>query len=276
MRNLLFLIILNIFMINVSSSAAPSPSYRFTVVPQFPPTQIYKEWQPLIKQISADTGLTLELKIPSSIPKFEAIFLSGQTDFAYLNPYHAVMAWYAQKFQPLIRDTKLLTGILVVRKDGPNAITELAEKVVGFPAPNAFGASLYMRALLKEKMNINIEPRYLETHSNVYRNIIVGKILAGGGVNATFNTEPATVKEQLRIIYETPGVAPHPIVAHPSVPAADHQKIIAAFIKLNSNPQGQALLNAVRIPTPIIADYERDYRPLEELKIEKYVVKESE
>ncbi|CAK0746029.1 phosphonate transport system substrate-binding protein [Gammaproteobacteria bacterium] len=249
--------------------------YTFAVVPQFPPTQIYKEWQPLLKRLNADTGLFLELKIPASIPKFEAMFLRGETDFAYLNPYHAVMAWRAQNFQPLIRDSKLLTGILVVRNDGPKEVKELEGKAIGFPAPNAFGASLYMRALLAEEVGIHIEPRYLETHSNVYRHVIVGDVAAGGGVKATFTSEPDGVKEQLRILYETVGVAPHPIVVRPSVPTADQRKVLKALLALFETPAGRELLAAVRMPTPMAADYERDYRSLEKLRIDKYVVTES-
>ena len=53
---------------------------------------------------------------------------------------------------------------------------------IAFPAPNAFGASLYMRALLAEQEKININPIYVETHANVYRNVIFGRASAGGGV----------------------------------------------------------------------------------------------
>lgn len=36
------------------------------------------------------------------------------------------------------------------------------------------------------------------------------------------------------------------------------------------------LLKDIRIPEPIVADYERDYLPLEKLKIEKFVAVEKD
>jgi hypothetical protein len=55
----------------------------------------------------------------------------------------------------------------VVRKDDPiKSAGELDGKEVAFPAPNAFGASLWIRALLAEREKIRIVPAYVKTHSN--------------------------------------------------------------------------------------------------------------
>lgn len=248
--------------------------YTFAVVPQFPPAQVSGEWLPLLKRLGADTGLSFELKIHASIPKFESAVLRGEADFAYMNPYHAVMARHAQGFRPLVRDSKPLRGILVVRRDGPMEIAELDGKTVGFPAPNAFGASLHMRAFLAEETGIRIKPRYLDTHSNVYRHVIAGNVTAGGGVRATFESEPDAVRAQLRILHETVGVAPHTVAARTAVPDADRRKVVSALLALRDTPDGRDLLEAVRMPGVVEADYDRDYQPIEKLRIEKYIVTE--
>ncbi len=128
-----------------------------------------------------------------------------------------------------------------------------------------------MRALLKEKHGIDFESRWLQTHSNVYRHIITGDIVAGGSVQRAFDSEPKTVRDELKVIFETPGVAPHPIVAHPRIPVSDRAKLIGALLKLRATDDGKALLKAVRMPGLVEADYARDYLPLENLKLEKYV-----
>ncbi len=150
--------------------AAPAVIYSFSVVPRVSPTQLHKEWQPIMERISLETGISLQLKISPSIPKFESEFIKGEPDFAYMNPYHAVIAKQAQGYIPLFRDNKLLTGILLVRKDSPyKSIQDLNGKTIGFPAPNAFGASLYLRALLTETFKIQFETRYLTTHSGCFQ-----------------------------------------------------------------------------------------------------------
>lgn len=259
-------------------ASAQSPlKYSFSVVPQFSPTQLHREWAPVLARLSHEAGLNLELKISPSIPLFEADFLNGTPDFAYMNPYHAVMAKRAHGYLPLLRDRQNLTGILLVHKNSPyTKASDLQNQTLGFPAPHAFGASLYMRALLSETVKLHFETRYLGTHTNVFRHIVRGDIAAGGSITAAFDDEVPEVRSQLRIIFKTPEVASHPLVAHPRLPESARQALTRAFLALAKDPAGQALLQNIRMSDPVNAHYERDYGPLEQLNIQKYIVKESE
>lgn len=242
------------------------------VVPQFQAAEVHQTWGPVLDRLAQETGLSFTLKIAKDIPAFEDDFEAGRPDLVYLNPYHQVMAKKAQGYVPLVRDGKLLTGILVVRKDDPITSTKaLAGKEIAYPAPNAFGASLLVRSHLQEVDQINTQPFYAKTHTNAYRQVIVGKMAAAGGVRATLDKEPDEVKAALRILWETPGAAPHPVSAHPRVPAKQMEAIAAGFLKMSKDAAGQALLKAVLIPNPVRADYSRDYQPLEKLKLDKYV-----
>ena len=190
-----------------------------------------------------------------------------------MNPYHQLMAMRAQGYVPLVRDAQPLTGILVVRKDDPIAsVRELDGKDLAFPAPNAFGASLWMRALLAERERIQINPVYVQTHSNVYRHVMRGKAQAGGGVNHTLAQESEAVRGDLRVLMETPGVASHPLSAHPRVPAKVQQTVADALLRLNDDAAGRALLKQVFSAAPTRADHGRDYRPLEQYRLDRYVV----
>jgi len=135
---------------------------------------------------------------------------------------------------------------------------------------------LYMRALLAEQEKISITPNYLKTHSNVYRHVIMGEAAAGGGVNNTLKREPPEVQAQLRVLFETPGVASHPLVAHPRMPEGLRQAVTNTLLEMQNDPAGQKLLAAIQLPKPVKADYARDYQPLEKLKLEKYVVIEKD
>jgi phosphonate transport system substrate-binding protein len=96
---------------------------------------------------------------------------------------------------------------------------------------------------------------------------------AGGGANTTLNKEPRELRDELRIIYETPAIAPHPIASHPRVPASDRKKLRDAIMNLAENDRSRLLLKAVGMPKPVIADYTRDYKPLEPLDLGQYAVK---
>lgn len=260
-------------LVKTSLSSTTSQRFIFGVVPQFEPEYIYSAWNPVLKEISKILNIQLELKIYKTIPEFEKAFLAGEFDFAFMNPYHAVMAKKAQGYIPLIRDRTPLKGIIVIKKDAPfSSITDLDGAVIAFPAPNAFAASLYMRALLTEKFKIRFTPKYVKTHDNVYRHVLLGLAQAGGGVNNTFLRQPPEVRENLRILFETPPSAPHPIVAHPRVPSSLQKNFVKVFLELSKEKRWTDNFHKIQIPDPLPADYERDYLPLEKLNIEKYLV----
>lgn len=261
-----------------TAAVAERDTYILAVVPQFAASEVHRNWAPLIKKLSKSTGRNIETRFYPTIPKFEEAFLKGEIDLAFLNPYHAVMAKRAHGYIPLVRDgANLLRGILVVRHDSPmTSIKELNGKELAFAAPNAFGASLHLRALLAEQEKISIVPRYVKTHSNVYRHVIMGDAAAGGGVNNTLRRELPVIQAQLRVLFETPGVPSHPLVAHPRVPESVRKVLINTLLGMGKDPAWKKRLAAAQIPRPIKADYVRDYQPLEKLGLEKYVVIEKD
>jgi len=89
---------------------------------------------------------------------------------------------------------------------------------------------------------------------------------------ATLQQQPQQVQDKLRVIYETRRIAPHPIVAHPRVPARDREKLRQAFLDMGATPEGQALLAKVPIRSITIASSE-DYRELLGWGLEHYYVK---
>lgn len=248
-------------------------TYTFAVVPQFSPVDIGTRWTPLLKRIESDTGLAFQLRVYEKTPVFEAEFLKGIPDFIYLNPYHMVMAARAQGYVPLAKSAESLAGILVVDREGPvKNLSDLNGASLVFPSPNAFGASLYMRALLTEKEKLGFTPVFAGTHQNVYRHVLLGEEKAGGGVLATLEREPAPVRARLHILYKTPETPSHPLAAHPRVPAEVREKVVAALLALQRDPAGRKLLDDVELSGVQPADYAKDYQPLERLRLERYLV----
>lgn len=248
-------------------------TYSVSVVPQLPPAATYARWAPLLERVGRQAGACFDLTIPETIAAFEKSLWSGRPDFAFANPYHEVIAKRRQGYVPLLVDTKTpLSGIIVVRADSPiRDIRELHGKDLSFPSPNAFAASLLIRSELA-RQGIRINPVYLKTHANVYRSVVAGDKPAGGGVNNTLQREEEGLRQSLRVLYETPKYAPHPLAAHPRVPRKAREDVIAAFLALADDAQGRALLEAVQMPQPGRADYPRDFLPLERLGLERFVV----
>ena len=262
-----------LLLITLSLTSRAEVEYRFGVVPQFEPRQLAAIWVPILHELERRTGLLLTMTGAPRIPDFEEDFRQGRFDFAYMNPYHSLMAAEAQGYEPLVRDGgRSLFGILVVPRESPiRSLSELEGRQVAFPAPNALGASLLMRADLKELHGVNIEPRYVKTHSSVYTNVLLGRVAAGGGVMGTLKRQKPEVREALRILYKTREMPTHPVVVHPRVPAEHREAVRRALLEMGADERGAALLAKVPIQRVVAASAE-EYQPLGEWGLERYVV----
>lgn len=259
----------------ISSHAESKQVYSIGIVPQFEIRHLRKIWNPIIEEIKKNTGIELTLIGSPTIPDFEKEFNEGRFDFAYMNPYHVLIANKSQKYIPLIKDNgRKLHGILVVRKDSNiKSVQDLNGKKIAFPAPNALGASLLMRANLTNDYNIKFNPVYVKTHSSVYLNVIVRQADAGGGVQKTLNEQKINISSALKVLHQTPSVAPHPLTAHPRVPKEVIKKITQTLLMMGENPIGQALLAKIPIKKIGPASID-DYVPLKKYNLEQFYVKE--
>jgi phosphonate transport system substrate-binding protein len=251
----------------------PKRTYILAVVPHQLPMFVYKEWTPLVKLLSRRIGADIELRTYRTIPRFEAELFRGIPDFAFMNPYHEIMAKKAQGYVPLVRGDEPLSGILVVRRDSPiKSVGDLQGKTIAFAAPNAFGSSLYMRALLTEQFGIKFKPYYVDAHNEVYRHVILEEAVGGGGIKHTLDIESDAVKSQLRILFETPKTASHCLSAHPRVPPEIRELVLNTILSLGTDKSEQQWLERIQLAAPVKANYDKDYKPLEKLGLEKYLV----
>jgi len=262
-----------ILMFNIKSFA-DTTTYTVSVVPQMQTTHIQKTWGKFLEALSEKTNLNFKLKHYATIPLFEKGLEAGEPDIAFMNPYHAVMAYDWHKYEPIIHDDKKLVGILVVKKDSDiKSLQDLQNKTLAFPSPNAFAASLYMRALLEVEEKISFKPVYVKTHSNVYRNVLFNTYPAGGGVNNTLQREPTSVSSKLRILYTTKATAPHPISVHPRVSKELKEKIQNTILAMRKEARYKAILDEIQVPYPVSTSYDKEYKSLKKLNLEKYLAK---
>jgi phosphonate transport system substrate-binding protein len=265
--------LLLVILLGGSSLLRAETVYSFGVVPQFEARELASIWVPILVDLSKRTGLQLSMKGSPRIPEFEISFEAGEFDFAYMNPYHAVIAMRRQAYIPLVRDATPLSGIIAVRKDSPyKNVKDLAGLKISFPAPNALGASLLVRADLDSLFHIKMTPLYAQTHSSAYLNTVLGISEASGGVKATFERQKTDIRDNLRILYETRKAPSHPVLVHPRVPQAHRLLVQQALLAMAASPEGAALLAKVPILQATQAS-PAEYLSLTRWKLEKYTVK---
>jgi len=251
-----------------------SKTYVLARAPQLNARTLVEAWGPFVQRLSRDVGVSITLQVFDSRERFEAELFAGLPDFAFGNPYHSILAHERVGYVALVRDDSApLVGVIVVREDSPiRTVQDLMGKTIAFPDPHAMAASLYIRALLSETHRLKFEPLYVGTHENVYRSVYLGRADAGGGVCRTLESEEPELRSQLRVVFETPGVPPHPLIAHPRVPEALRQKLVAAILRMSEDADGKKLLDGVQLSQPVAADFKRDYSAVLRLGLEKYTV----
>lgn len=248
--------------------------WRLGVVPQLTPLETTQRWAPVVQEIN-QAGVPCELVVFPSIALFETAFLRGEVDFGFMNPYHMVMARRTHRYEPLLRDRRPLEGVLLVKEDSPiDRLEQLGGVRISFPSPNAFAASLYIRSVLERQFKVAFQAHYASTHRNALRQVLAGDSAAAGVVKTTLEQEHLEVRNQLRVIYTTPALAPHPLAAHPRVPLAVRTALIETLVNMAQKPATQPLMAGIQMPNPVRADYIAEYAPLERLDIEKFIVTE--
>lgn len=262
-----------LWLASVAGPVMADTSYAFGVVPQFEARRLSEIWTPILDELEKRVGIDLRFQGSPKIPEFERAFARGEFDISYMNPYHALVALDSQGYQPIIRDgDRQLFGVLIVRKDSDyREVSDLQGARIAFPAPNALGASLLMRAELDRQHGLDFTADYVNTHTSAYLNVVLGDADAAGGVMGTFNRLDPAIREHLRVIYKTAPVPPHPIVVHPRVPSEVATRIQDAFLELAATPEGAELLAQVPIRNAVKTDIS-EYQMLRDFKLEDYYV----
>lgn len=205
------------------------------IVPQQSPLKLLKVWKPIAKYLSEQTGEKVIFKTEKSISKFEEVLYKGGYDFAYMNPYHFIVANKVQGYVAKVRASKNIKGILVKKKgtDMENIIDKNSR--ILFPSPNAFAATLLIKYELIKKYNVDLgilnTARYVNSHDSVYKGVSRGIGDVGGGIERTFKSlNDNDTKNSLVIVHRTKEYPSHPFAFKSTMPKLLQNKLIDALL----------------------------------------------
>lgn len=245
---------------------SPSAILSFGIGPQQSPSELAKNWAPIIRHISRESGVPLEFATAKDIPAYQQKMESGLYDIAYINPYHYVTFNQTTGYTAFAKqENGTFVSIVVVRKDSPAMkLEDLDGKQLASPSPTAL-VNMLALSHLKNK-SINITPSYVVSLDSVYRSVAKNLFAAGIAEARTFNTIDPEVRNQLRILWSSDPLPPFAFSAHPRVPKATLQKIQTAMLNMTKTPQGISLLKAVNF-NGFIASHDSDYDAVRALKL---------
>lgn len=138
---------------------ASADTLRFGIVPQQTALRTIELWGPVADYLSQATGHQITIATAKDIPTFEQNLAAGEYDIAYMNPYHFTVFHESVGYQAIAhRAGQGIRGVIVVREDSEiDSIQQLNGKVIAFPAPAAFAATLVTGAELRQA-GVQFEP----------------------------------------------------------------------------------------------------------------------
>ena len=223
---------------------ASADSFTFSVVPQQNAIKTAQVWAPVIDYLAQVTGHEFKLRTAKDIPAFQDGLAEGIYDFAYMNPYHYTTYSESAGYLPLVhRAGNGIRGVVVIKKGSPiRSLMDLDGRVLGFPAPAAFAATLINRAEIKAA-GATVTSKYTSSHDSVYRAVAVGLLDTGGGIGRTLKAADPKVRDQLEILHTTQEYTPHAVAVLPSVDESLRRQVQQALVDM----QDLALLDRLKI-----------------------------
>lgn len=234
------------------------PAYTVAVMPAVPAVFIKQYWQPILNQLSQQSGLHFHLRLFSNMADFERSLSRNEVDIAVVSPVQILA--HRSHLQPLLRNERALTGLVMVPLSSPvKALPDLAGRTVATQSSAGFPADAMVRSAL---LAAHIAPRFklTSTEVNAAQSVALRRADAAILSNYSASLLPPSVAKQLRVMYQSAELPGPTIATHPRLGAESTQKIKAAFLQLRATHA--ALLKPVLIENLVEADFDKDYAVL--------------
>ncbi|TXH77044.1 MAG: phosphate/phosphite/phosphonate ABC transporter substrate-binding protein [Thiobacillus sp.] len=253
------------------SSSADQGAYRLGVLPLQSPNKLAVMFLPLAEALSERLGRPVQFVTAPSFSAFMTRVSEKNYDILYLNPllcsralahgYHVVAKVGGEPF----------TGILVVRRDSPLKELDPAQLPsrlrIGFPDPGAYAATVMTRRYLS-RLGIDVDRRfqvkYFGSQDSALMALYSGLVDMAGTWKPSLRSMPKDVRNDLRVIAETPPEPQMPIAVRNDMPPADAEAIVAVLTELGQTPRGQAILGGMALPQGFVAANDREYEKVGE------------
>lgn len=245
---------------------AQTPSGQaFGVIIHRNPTITAQYWNPILRYVSAKSGVPLELRVArTGAEHTEAV---GRGDFRFLYSNHNFIGanddvGYKVFARPREEAGR---GIIVVPESSlVRTLEELRGSEVVFPHRAAFlGYHLPMDALLRR--DIQVKVLFAGNQEGAIAQLVAGRALAAGVSAEVFRAYAKRNNIAFREIWRSEPYLNLALSRHPKVAEAEGNAVRDAFIGMDRDPEGAKVLAAVSelvksdIPLAFVAARDADF-----------------
>jgi phosphonate transport system substrate-binding protein len=248
-----------------ASAAAQARSYNFSPVNQYNLQVSASFWNPIIRYVSARSGVRLNLKLGRTSADTTSYVLTREVDFAFSNhlfsPDREKMGWTVFGR----RDAAPVRAQIVVPADSPvKDLAGLAGATVAFPGPEALlGYKVTCAQLLHQNIPVNVV--FAGNMDAAFTQLFAGKAKAAGANSQLVQNYSGREGKAFRVLWSSAPFNDLALMASPRVPAEDVRAVANAFLGMRQDPEGRRILDAaaelVHAPEPVgfVAASNADY-----------------
>ncbi len=214
----------------------------FGVVSQRSPLLTAQYWNPILRYVSAKSGVRLELKLGKTGDGTSAMVGRGEFDFVYTNhnftPRNDTVGYkvIARPIEATIRGQIVVVGTSPIR-----SLAQLQGKDVVFPSKSAFvGYYVPMNALMRAGIEVN--PQFAGNQEGAMGQLKAGRVNAAGVNSQVMRDFSEREKFEYRVLWSSEGYLNIPISVHPSVTKQKATAVRDALVQMSNDPEGQRVL----------------------------------
>ena len=231
-------------MISRPAACADTPLV-FGVFPNLTARQTIVTYRPLADVLEKHLQRRVILFSARDFKTFVERTRQGDYDILLTAPHLAWLARQDAGYRPLLKYAQPARGLLVVKADSPFAEPgALRGRTIATPDSIAIAALALQAELAAHGLRHNIDYRTVEsgTHLNAVMQVVNGRADAAMLGLHPYKLMPPELRQQLRVITETPPLSSLMYLTHPRLRDAEAQAVRTALLDFAATPEGRAFM----------------------------------
>lgn len=218
--------------------------------------EMFVAYRPILNYLEKHCeGVKFDLVTSRDFVEHEKRVRDGEFHFALSNPYQTIIG-FKHHYTPIakMKNDAIFKGILIARKDVHiTGFEQLKSKKIAFSAPSALaGAIMPKYYLLEHGINVHRDmiPYYVGSHYSAILNTYAKETYIAATWPRAWNKwkmENPGKAEELEVVWETPPLLNNAISVRSDVDPLIAKKVADLLVKLDTTPEGRALLKHANI-----------------------------
>jgi len=215
------------------------------VFPSMTAKQTIEIYRPLASALEKHLRRSVVVYSARDFTTFVARTRQGEYDILLTAPHLAWLARQDTGYRPLLKYAQPVRGLLVVRSDSPfDEPDKLRGRTIAMADPIALAVLAIQAELAAHGLKRGIDYRTSDsgTHTNAVLQVINGRVDAAVLGLHPYNLTPPELRQQLRVLAESPPLSSLMYLTHPRLREAEAQAVRNALLRFAATPEGQAFM----------------------------------